>query len=70
MFLEYAEESLRILDAGIKKTRAMTCATGGRIDLGYIYTQGIEFVPELVKNFHFLILEWSAKNCRSDIRKL
>lgn len=70
LFLEYAEESLRILDAGIKKTRAMTCATGGRIDLGYIYTQGIEFVPELVKNFHFLILEWSAKNCRSDIRKL
>lgn len=51
LFLEYAEESLRILDAGIKKTRAMTCATGGRIDLGYIYTQGIEFVPELVKNF-------------------
>lgn len=51
LFLAYAEEALRILDAGIKKTRAMTSATSGRIDLGYIYTQGIEFVPEIVKGF-------------------
>lgn len=51
LFLEYAEEALGILDAGIKKTRAMTSATSGRIDLGYIYTQGIEFVPEVIKGF-------------------
>lgn len=51
LFLEYAEEALGILDAGIRKTRSMTSTTSGKIDLGYIYTQGIEFVPELVKGF-------------------
>ena len=51
LFLEYAEEALAILDAGIKKTKAMTSETSGRIDLGYIYTQGIEFIPEVVEGF-------------------
>ena len=51
VFLKYAEESLRVLDTGIKKTRSMTSETSGEIDIGYIYTQGSEFIPELVKNF-------------------
>ena len=40
-----------MLDTGIKKTRSMTSETSGEIDIGYIYTQGSEFIPELVKNF-------------------
>lgn len=48
VFLKYAEESLRVLDTGIKKTKSMT---SGEIDIGYIYTQGSEFIPELVKRF-------------------
>ena len=51
VFLKYAEESLRVLDTGIKKTRSMTSETSGEIDIGYIYTQGSEFIPELVKIF-------------------
>ncbi len=51
VFLEYAAESLQILEAGIKKTRAMNGAHTGIIDLGYIFTLGIEFVPRMVRGF-------------------
>lgn len=51
IFLEYVEESLKTLDLGIAKTRAMTGQTGGVIDLAFIYTLGSEFVPELVADF-------------------
>ena len=49
--MEYAEEALSILDAGIRKMKAMTSETSGHIDMGYIYTQGGEFIPEVVKGF-------------------
>ena len=29
----------------------MTSETSGEIDIGYIYTQGSEFIPELVLKF-------------------
>jgi DNA-binding transcriptional LysR family regulator len=45
------EDSLRTLDLGIEKTRAMTGQTGAVIDLAFIYTLGSEFVPELVADF-------------------
>lgn len=51
LFMEYAEEALGILDAGIRKTKAMTSETSGKIDLGYIFTQGGEFIPEVVSGF-------------------
>lgn len=51
LFMEYAEEALSILDAGIRKMKAMTSETSGHIDMGYIYTQGGEFIPEVVKGF-------------------
>ena len=51
IFLKYAEESLRILDMGVRKTKEMTGQTGGVIDLAYIYTLGSEFVPRLVGDF-------------------
>lgn len=51
VFLKYASESLQTLEAGIKKTRSMNSETSGVIDLAYIYTLGIEFVPRLVSRF-------------------
>lgn len=51
VFLKYAEESLQILETGVKKTRSMTSEISGQIDIGYIYTQGSEFVPTIVKGF-------------------
>ena len=51
LFMEYAEEALDILDAGIKKTRAMTSERSGKVDIGYIYTQGSEFIPEVISGF-------------------
>lgn len=51
IFLNYASESLQTLETGIKKTRAMNGENSGVIDLAYIYTLGIEFVPRLVSHF-------------------
>ena len=51
VFLEYVEEALKILDSGVKKTRALTSDTGGGIDLAYIFTLGSVFVPQLVGGF-------------------
>lgn len=50
-FLKYVEESLQILDMGIRKTMAMTGQTQGLVELAYIYTLGSEFVPQLVGDF-------------------
>ncbi len=50
-FLEYVEESLKVLDTGIKKTKAMTGQTEGVVELAYIYTLGSKFVPQLVGDF-------------------
>jgi len=51
VFLEYVTQSLDTLEAGIKRTRAMTSDSSGIIDLGYIFTLGSHFIPSLVKDF-------------------
>lgn len=51
LFLKYVEESLAILDMGVKKTKSMTSTTSGVIDLAYIYTLGSEFIPKMVREF-------------------
>lgn len=51
MFLDYTERALEILNAGVRKTQAMSEASGGVIDLGYIYTLGSEYIPRLVRSF-------------------
>lgn len=51
LFMEYASESLRLLETGIKKTKEMNSETAGIVDLAFIYTLGIEFVPRLVMDF-------------------
>lgn len=50
-FLKYVEESLQVLEMGIKKTRAMTGQTKGVVELAYIYTLGSEFIPQLAGDF-------------------
>lgn len=42
-----------MLEVGIKRTKAMTSEFSGIIDLGYIYTLGSHFVPNLVSRFLF-----------------
>ena len=37
IFREYVDESLHVLDSGVKKVRALTGQTEGLIELGYIY---------------------------------
>ncbi len=51
LFREYADESLKILDTGVRKVRSLTGQTEGVIELAYIYTLGSEFVPRLVSDF-------------------
>ena len=51
IFLKYVEKSLDYLQEGVDKTKALTCATSGLIDLGYIYTLETEFVPLMVRKF-------------------
>ena len=61
LFLQYVEESLGVLESGIKKTKALTSETGGVIDLAYIYTLGSVFVPQLVGNFLKQHAEYTVK---------
>lgn len=51
IFLKYVEKSLEYLQEGVEKTKALTCATSGLIDLGYIYTLEAEFMPAMVRKF-------------------
>ena len=51
LFREYAEQSLKILDTGVRKVRSLNGQTEGVIELAYIYTLGSEFVPQLVSDF-------------------
>lgn len=51
LFLEYAEESVRVLDTGIRKVRELNSLTSGTIEIGYIYTLGSKFMPKLVADF-------------------
>ncbi len=51
IFLKYVEKSLEYLQEGVYKTKALTCSTGGLIDLAYIYTLESEFVPMIVRKF-------------------
>jgi len=51
VFLEYVENSLDILNAGVRKTKSLTSETSGVIDIGYIYTLGTKFIPRLLREF-------------------
>lgn len=50
-FLTYVENALDELELGEKKLRELTSNTCGSVDLGFIYTLGAHFVPNLVNQF-------------------
>lgn len=50
-FLEYAEQSLSILDEGVQRTRYLNGSKAGEINIAYIYTLGSSYIPRLVRAF-------------------
>lgn len=51
VFLKYVQDSLHTLNTGVDQIREMARIAGGRISVGYIHTQGSEFIPKVVKDF-------------------
>ena len=51
IYFEYVDRSLSELEKGEKKLRELTNVSTGTVELGYIYTLGPNFVPQLIKNF-------------------
>ncbi|MGN0466258.1 MAG: LysR family transcriptional regulator [Lachnospiraceae bacterium] len=51
MFLNYVESSMDVLQRGIDCVKEEAKIYGGRLSIGFIYTQGSQFVPKLVKEF-------------------
>lgn len=77
VFLGYAEQTLSVLDEGIRMLQMMTGEEEGRIDLGYIYTRGSEFVPGIVRDFmklnqdrkiHFTFTNGVTKNLLESLK--
>ena len=51
MYLEYVDKALNELEKGEKKLRELNNISTGTVELGYIYTLGPKFIPNLIKNF-------------------
>lgn len=51
LFLPYVEESLKVLEEGVQRTRELNGSKEGIIHLAYIYTMGSNFTPKMVRNF-------------------
>ena len=51
IFLKYVKDSLHILNIGMERTKEAAKVAAGKLSIGYIHTQGSEFIPKLVKNF-------------------
>ena len=51
IYFEYVDKALSELEKGERKLRELTNILSGTIELGYIYTLGPAFVPNLIKNF-------------------
>lgn len=51
MFLPYVEESLKVLEEGVTRTRELNGSKKGEIYLAYIYTMGSSFTPKMVRRF-------------------
>ena len=46
LFLPYVEESLKVLEEGVQRTRELNGSKEGIIHLAYIYTMGSNFTPK------------------------
>lgn len=51
MYFEYVDRALTELEKGEKKLRELNNISTGTVELGYIYTLGPNFIPNLIKNF-------------------
>lgn len=51
LFLRYVEQSLDMLDEGKRILLESSGVDGGFIDMGYIFTLGSHFVPQLIKEY-------------------
>ena len=51
IYYEYVDRALNELEKGEKKLRELTNVSTGTIELGYIYTLGPRFIPQLIKSF-------------------
>lgn len=50
-FLNYVESSMEVLQRGIDCVKEEAKIYGGRLSIGFIYTQGSHFIPRLVRKF-------------------
>ena len=50
-FLNYVESSMEVLQRGIDCVKEEAKIYGGRLSIGFIYTQGSRFMPRLVRKF-------------------
>lgn len=51
LFLRYVEQSLAMLDEGKRILTEASGLNGGFIDLGYIYTLGSHFIPNMINQY-------------------
>lgn len=51
LFLRYVEQSLAMLDEGKKILTEASGMNGGYIDIGYIYTLGSHFIPQVINDY-------------------
>lgn len=51
MYFEYVDRALTELEKGEKKLKELNNISTGTVELGYIYTLGPNFIPNLIKNF-------------------
>lgn len=51
VYFDYVDSALSELEKGEKKLRELTNVATGKIELGYVYTLGPSFVPEVIKGF-------------------
>ena len=55
IFLPYVEESLKVLEDGVQRTKELNGSKEGMIHLAYIYTLGSTFVPDYHIEFPFIV---------------
>lgn len=51
LFLDYVNQSLKLLEEGQRKLQDLVSPTKGKIDLAFVYTLGSRFVPTMIQSF-------------------
>ncbi|MBU5461030.1 LysR family transcriptional regulator [Anaerostipes sp. MSJ-23] len=78
LFLRYVEQSLEMLDEGKRILMEASGTKGGFIDIGYIYTLGSHFIPEIMNqymkekgknNIHFSFGQGTTKQVITELKE-